>query len=153
MRHGKVLILVMALTTLSGCAAHYRAPRESEPHATLSFDKEEGSDERPWPLKLNGGRPTYGLTYRRTLRIGVGTMLLELGESLQGDLMHEDPFFTCELSFEAEAGRRYLVSMYWEDEHCLYAVTADNGTKVAGCKAQERCEIRYGVQREPIESC
>ena len=69
-------------------------------------------------------------------------MRLELGEDLEGDLFTCGPRYTCELSFEAEAGRRYLVSMLWKDEVYWYAVTADNGTKVAECKGQDACEWR-----------
>jgi len=156
MRLGRLLIVVIALSTLAGCVPHYHMPRESEPHATLVFDKGKGIDERPMPLKLNGGGPTYrlmGFANRRTFRIGLGTMRLELGECPEGDLFSAGPSFTCELSFEAEAGRRYLVTMRGEDDYYLYAVTADNGTKVAGCKAQEACEMVYGVHPEQIEDC
>jgi hypothetical protein len=150
MRIGKLLIVVIALSALAGCARYYHMPRESEPHATLVFDQGKGFDERPTPLKLNGGRPTSYLMvfgYRRTFRIGLGTMRLELGESPAGDSFMAGPSFTCELSFEAEEGRRYIVSMHWEDDHYLYAVTADNGTNVAECKS------RSGARCEPVEVC
>ncbi|HEU5181991.1 MAG TPA: hypothetical protein VFW45_14475 [Candidatus Polarisedimenticolia bacterium] len=138
MRKGMGLIGIVAVTALSGCAAHYHMPAESEPHAMLSFDQGKGA--RAWPLTLNGGRPIYVIRYRRIFRIGVGAMRLKVGETRWGDINHYDPFFTCDLSFDAEAGRRYLVSMRWEEDHCWYAVTADNGTKVAECEALERCE-------------
>jgi|GEM_PF-4213902 len=149
MRIGKLLIVVIALSALAGCAKYYHMPRDSEPHATLTFEKPKGwLEEHPTPLKLNGGRRTDHLfTTRRTFRIGVGTMRLELGEGREGDFFTCGPRYTCELSFEAEAGRRYLVSMLWEDEVYLYVVTADNGTKVAECKAQDACEI-YGPYLE-----
>ncbi len=151
MRNGKLLTACLTLCVLSSCVP-YHMPRESEPHATLSFDKSRGSDERPWPVRLNR-EPISSMNYRRTFRIDVGTLELEVGESPRGDLMHDDPFFTCELSFEAEAGRQYLVSMRWEGDHGLYAVASDDGGKVAECKAQERCELRYGVERAPVEFC
>ena len=108
MHIGKLAIVVIVLSALAGCATYYPMPRESEPHATLTFEKTKaGNGDRPTPRKLNGARPSY----RRTLRIGVGTMRLELAEGGEGNLWMCGPRYTCELSFEAEAGRRYRVSM------------------------------------------
>jgi hypothetical protein len=150
MHIGKLVILVIALSALAGCATYYHMPRESEPHATLTFEKTKaGNGDRPTPRKLNGARPSY----RRTLRIGAGTMQLELAEGGEGNLWMCGPRYTCELSFEAEAGRRYLVSMLWEDEVYLYAVTADNGTKVAKCKAQDACKESSGANRLSSGCC
>jgi hypothetical protein len=43
--------------------------------------------------------------------------------------------------------------MLWEDEVYLYAVTADNGTKVAKCKAQDACKGSSGANRLSRECC
>ena len=154
MHIGKLLIVVIALSALAGCATYYHGPRESERHATLTFEKrKEWLGHRPWPRKLNGRQPSEWFGRRRTFRVGVGTMRLELANGPKGDLFTCGPRYTCELSFEAEAGRRYLVSMLWEDEVYLYAVTADNGTKVAECKAQDACEWRCGAYRGSRECC
>ncbi len=116
MRLGKLLIVVMTLPALAGCATHYHMPRESEPHATLTFDKGGGIlGVHATAVRLNGGRYTNHLiAYRRAFRIGVGTMRLELGEGTE-DLL-TSASFTCELSFEAEAGRRYLATMRAEGD-------------------------------------
>jgi len=53
MHKGKLLIVGIALSALAGGATYYHAPRESEPHATLTFEKpKEWLGDRPWPRKL-----------------------------------------------------------------------------------------------------
>ena len=57
MQMGKLLIAVIALSALAGCAKCYHMPRDSEPHATLTFEKpREWFEDSPTPLKLNGVR-------------------------------------------------------------------------------------------------
>src|SRR5262245_34202274 len=82
-------------------------------------------------------------------------MRLELAERSEGTLATSGPRYTCELSFEAEAGRTYLVSLVWDKDGYLYAVTADTGTRVAGCKAQQWQEMLgtiEALQADPLRA-
>lgn len=142
-------IVAFLLSALAGCTHHYyRQARESDPHATLTFEKaKEGY--RPWARKLNGDRrPDHLFRVRNTFRIVVGTMRLEIKEQAgEGTLVTSGPRFTCELSFEAEAGRDYRVSSVWDDNGYLYVVTT-TGAKVAECKARERGEGAIVISKE-----
>ena len=154
MRTAGGLILIMTLCSpLAGCVLHaYKQPRESEPHAILTFEKSEGSGYRPWARKLNGGkRPDYPVWSRSALRIGVGTMRLEITDTPgEGTAFTSGPRFVCEVSFDAEAGRHYRVTSAWDDNGFLYVVTADAGAKVAECKGRERGEGAIVIQEAPV---
>lgn len=140
MRIRKMLIVVGVLSALAGCATSYHEPRESEPHATLTFQRHSVFSLQPsvWPAYLNeAAPPSKPLGYRRKFNVQVGTLRIRVGETPQADYFSlvSGSRYPCFLSFEAEAGKGYLVSVVETDEGYLYAVTADAGVKVAECKA------------------
>jgi hypothetical protein len=133
---GKLLIIVIAFSALVGCATHYREARKSEPHAVLRFEHHLISKRRNvYPYSFNGAEAP--LKYGNTFRIHPGTMVLGVAE-VANAIMGSPTQYYCTLSFEAEAGRIYLVSVAvtrTPDYRYLYAVTTDTGTKVTECAA------------------
>ena len=139
MRIGKMLIVASALSPLTGCATSYHEPRESEPHATLTFQRPsvfsiQGS---VWPAYFNEVTPPNPWRHRRKYRIQVGTLRMRVSETPQVDYFNltSGSRYPCFLSFEAEDGKGYFVSVVETDDAYLYAVTDDTEVKAAECKA------------------
>ena len=140
MRIGKVLIGAVALFALQGCATAYREPQASEPHAIVTFQRNGLFSSLPsaWPSYFNGAAPSYSrnpVHWRDTFRIQTGKMTIRVTEINECNYCNAAPRYVCVLTFQAEAGESYFVSVVMLGDKYLYSLTATDGAKVAECTA------------------
>jgi len=139
-RRAGVFVASLALSSVSGCLSLagplYDEVPESAPHATLEFVQAKGFlASRAWPIELNGAPPKYWKWNK--FRVPVGTFRLLVGEISRSDdcWTCAAPRYTCQLSFEAEAGSSYSVSLKEEPDGYSYEIATVTGMTVAACRS------------------